>query len=68
MTPEQAVEAAAVLGAHTVCAMHYKLFHNPPRYVEQPGIEERFRRAAEARGITPVVVPDGAPVPVAAPR
>jgi len=46
--------------------VHYKLFDNPPKYVEQPDIEERFRRAAEARGITAVVVPDGAPVPVAA--
>ncbi len=65
MTPEQAVEAAAVLGAHTVCAMHYKLFNNPPTYVEQPDIEERFHRAAEARGITAVMVADGEPVPAA---
>lgn len=57
-TPGQAVEAAAVLGAHTVRAMRYKLVHNPPAYLEQPGIEDRLHRAAAARGITAAVVPD----------
>jgi L-ascorbate metabolism protein UlaG (beta-lactamase superfamily) len=64
MTPEHAIEAAAVLGATTGCAIHYGLFNNPPTYVEQPDIEERFRRAAEARGITAAIVDDGEPVPV----
>ncbi|MFD5428236.1 MBL fold metallo-hydrolase [Streptomyces sp. NPDC127084] len=64
MTPEQAVEAAKVLGASAVCAMHYGLFHNPPAYTEQPDIERRFRRAAEARGITAMIVDDGEPVPL----
>lgn len=68
MTPEQAVEAAAVLGAATVCAMHYGLFHNPPAYVEQPDIERRFRRAAEARGVTAILAGDGEPVAVPSAR
>ncbi|MDJ1137221.1 MBL fold metallo-hydrolase [Streptomyces iconiensis] len=62
MTPEQAVEAAAALGATTACAIHYGLFHNPPVYTEQPDIERRFREAAEARGITAALVADGEPV------
>lgn len=51
MTPEQGVEAAVALGARSVRAMHHGLFHNPPFYVEQPGIEQRFRAAAAHRGI-----------------
>ncbi|GAA0358999.1 MBL fold metallo-hydrolase [Actinoallomurus spadix] len=68
MTPEQAVEAAAVLGAATVCAVHYGLFNNPPAYVEQPDIERRFRRAAEARGVTVILAGDGEPVAVPSAR
>jgi L-ascorbate metabolism protein UlaG (beta-lactamase superfamily) len=64
MTPEQAVEAAVVLRASTACAIHYELFNNPPTYTEQPDIEQRFLRAAEARGITAALVKDGEPVPV----
>lgn len=66
LTPEQAVEAAAVLGATAACAIHYELFNNPPAYVEQPDIPERFRRAAETRGVTPHLVPDGEAVPLPA--
>ncbi len=64
MTPEHAVEAAAVLGATAACAIHHGLFHNPPTYTEQPDIGQRFRTAARARGITAVLVADGDPVPV----
>ncbi|WNV88040.1 MBL fold metallo-hydrolase [Umezawaea sp. Da 62-37] len=60
MTPEHAIEAAVALGATSACAIHHGLFHNPPTYTEQPDIERRFRLAAEARGIMPVLVPDGA--------
>jgi L-ascorbate metabolism protein UlaG (beta-lactamase superfamily) len=65
MTPEQAVEAAYVLGATTACAIHHGTFHNPPRYVEQPDAEQRFRRAAQERGITAVLPHAGDPVPLA---
>ncbi|GAA2495812.1 hypothetical protein Ahu01nite_031340 [Winogradskya humida] len=59
MTPEQGVEAAVALGAGAVCAMHYGLFDNPPTYVEQPDIENRFRRAAAERGITAILNAEG---------
>ena len=64
MTPEQGVEAAFALGAATACPIHHSLFHNPPVYVEQPDIEARFRRAAQARGITAALVDTGESVPL----
>jgi L-ascorbate metabolism protein UlaG (beta-lactamase superfamily) len=57
LTPEQAIEAAVVLGASSACAIHFGLFHNPPTYVEQPDVEQRFRRAADERGVT-AALPD----------
>jgi L-ascorbate metabolism protein UlaG (beta-lactamase superfamily) len=59
LTPEQAIEAAVVLGAHTACAIHYGLFHNPPLYVEQPNPRERFRAAANRRGLSAITPADG---------
>lgn len=64
MTPEQAVEAAASLQAKAFCAIHYELFHNPPVYVEQDDIAQRLLRAAEGRGITPLLMTDGENVPL----
>jgi len=66
LTPEEAVEAAVVLGATTACAIHHGLFDNPPTYVEQPDVEGRFRRAARARGIIPALVAEGEAVAFAA--
>ena len=51
LTPEQAVEAAAVLGVSVAVPMHYDLFHNPPKYTEQPNVRERFVSAARSRGV-----------------
>jgi L-ascorbate metabolism protein UlaG (beta-lactamase superfamily) len=65
LTPEQAVEAAAVLGAKALCAIHYELFDNPPVYVEQRDIAERLRHAAEGRGVELHLVADGESVPLA---
>jgi L-ascorbate metabolism protein UlaG (beta-lactamase superfamily) len=64
LTPEQAVEAAAALGATAACAIHYELFDNPPTYVEQPAIAERFARAAAKRGLTAHLSGDGETVPL----
>lgn len=64
LTPEAAIEAAAALTAKAACAIHYELFNNPPAYVEQPDIVERFSRAAEKRGITAHLVSDGEKVPL----
>lgn len=63
LTPEQAVETAA-LGASTACSIHYALFDNPPAYVDQSGMAERFARAAQERGITPALVAAGGTVPL----
>ncbi len=63
LTPEQAVEAAAVLGASAVCAIHYELFNNPPLYTQQDNIAARVTAAARAKGITPILVGDGESVP-----
>jgi L-ascorbate metabolism protein UlaG (beta-lactamase superfamily) len=65
LTPEQAVEAAVMLGATAVCAIHYELFNNPPFYIEQQDIAERFRHAAGTRGIEPLLMTDGQSVPLA---
>ncbi|MEW2298218.1 hypothetical protein ABZ719_36980 [Streptomyces sp. NPDC006743] len=64
LTSEQAVETAAALGASTACSIHYALFDNPPAYVDQSGMAERFARAAQERGITPALVADGGTVPL----
>jgi L-ascorbate metabolism protein UlaG (beta-lactamase superfamily) len=59
LTPEQAVEAAVVLRARTVCAIHYGLFDNPPRYREQRDPRERFLAAGIRRGTATVAPADG---------
>jgi len=59
LTPEQAVEAAVVLGAGTACAIHHTLFHNPPRYTEQPDAVERFLAAGKRRRIKAIAPGDG---------
>lgn len=65
MTPEQAVEASFVLRAHTACAIHYGVFDNPPRYVEQHDAERRFERAGAERGIATALLDAGELVPLA---
>lgn len=60
LTPEQAIEAAVVLRARRACPIHYGLFHNPPRYVEQENALERFRAAARRRAITVAAPQNGA--------
>lgn len=64
LTPEQAVEAAAALGASAACAIHYELFDRPPTYVQQHDIPQRFADAARSRGLTSILVGDGEVVPV----
>jgi L-ascorbate metabolism protein UlaG (beta-lactamase superfamily) len=59
LTPEQAIEAAFVLGARRTCPIHYGLFHNPPRYVEQENALARFCVAARRRAIAVVAPHDG---------
>jgi L-ascorbate metabolism protein UlaG (beta-lactamase superfamily) len=59
LTPEQAVEAAAVLQARTACAIHHGLFDNPPHYREQPAAEARFLAAGRHRGVATAAPDDG---------
>lgn len=45
LTPDQAVRAAAILGAHTVMPIHFGV-HQPPQYVEVPEARARLAEAA----------------------
>lgn len=45
LTPDQAVRAAAILGAHTVMPIHFGV-HQPPHYVEVPDAQARLAEAA----------------------
>jgi L-ascorbate metabolism protein UlaG (beta-lactamase superfamily) len=51
MTPEQAVEAAVILGATTLVPIHFGV-HQPPGYVEQPDLIGRLRAASRHRLLT----------------
>jgi L-ascorbate metabolism protein UlaG (beta-lactamase superfamily) len=62
LTPEQAVEAAVVLGTRAACAIHHTLFHNPPVYVEQQDAVERFLAAGRRRGVAAIAPDDGGPI------
>ena len=64
MTPEQAIEAAAVLRARTACAIHYGLFDNPPKYAEQPDVAGRFLAAGKRRNVHAVTPFAGESVPL----
>ncbi len=59
LTPEHAIEAAAILCAGTACAIHHGLFHNPPVYVEQDDAVQRFLTAATRRGMNAVAPTEG---------
>jgi L-ascorbate metabolism protein UlaG (beta-lactamase superfamily) len=59
LTPEQAIEAAAILRAGKPCAIHHTLFQNPPRYIEQPAAVERFLAAGTRGGINAIAPGEG---------
>jgi L-ascorbate metabolism protein UlaG (beta-lactamase superfamily) len=59
LTPAQAAAAADILGAKTVCPIHYKLFHNPPVYSEWPDAEKVFLAAAAQHGVPVQIVEPG---------
>jgi L-ascorbate metabolism protein UlaG (beta-lactamase superfamily) len=52
LTPEQAAEAAHLLGAHEASPIHYGTFHKPPLYISLPDPEAAFVAAAVRRGVT----------------
>ncbi|MCZ8520936.1 MULTISPECIES: MBL fold metallo-hydrolase [Paenibacillus] len=49
LTPEQAVSAAAILGAGTLIPIHYGAIHHPPVYTQTPDIEARLAAAAQGK-------------------
>ncbi|QRG68800.1 MBL fold metallo-hydrolase [Brevibacillus choshinensis] len=49
LTPEQAVSAAAILGAEMLIPIHYGAVHYPPIYTETPDIVPRLTAAAEGK-------------------
>ncbi|WP_052947470.1 MBL fold metallo-hydrolase [Aneurinibacillus tyrosinisolvens] len=51
MTPEEAVEAAAILGVKKAVPIHYHAFHNPPFYTETANPLERFMAKAVEYGV-----------------
>jgi L-ascorbate metabolism protein UlaG (beta-lactamase superfamily) len=59
LDPEQAIEAAVVLGASSVVAIHRGLFHNPPTYVEQHDAQPRMQEAASRRQVHVLALNDG---------
>ncbi|WP_051898718.1 MBL fold metallo-hydrolase [Sciscionella sediminilitoris] len=58
MLPEQAAEAAHILGAATAVPMHYGL-HRPGAYEETPDAVPRFQRRARELGIVPNLAQPG---------
>jgi len=51
MTPEEAVEAARLLGAGRLVPIHYHTFHHPPFYIETPNLIERLTKRAQERAV-----------------
>lgn len=49
LTPEQAVSAAAILGAEMLVPIHYGAVHAPPVYTETPDILPRLTAAAKGK-------------------
>jgi L-ascorbate metabolism protein UlaG (beta-lactamase superfamily) len=58
MTAEQAAAAGKLLGAHTVCPIHYGTF-NAAQYSEASNAEQTFLAAARERGVSVQIVPPG---------
>lgn len=59
MSPEEAVEAAWLLGAKKLVPIHYGTFHNPPHYVETPDAVQRLRARAAERNVAVAVLGTG---------
>ncbi len=49
LTPEQAIAAAAILGAKTLVPIHYGTMQYPPIYNETPNIASRLAAASEGK-------------------
>ena len=51
MTPEEAVEAARLLGVNQLIPIHFHTFHHPPFYIETPKLLERLHKRAQERAV-----------------
>ncbi|MDQ0339799.1 L-ascorbate metabolism protein UlaG (beta-lactamase superfamily) [Caldalkalibacillus uzonensis] len=51
MGPEEAVEAAYLLGVKSLIPIHYNTFHNPPYYIETENALARMHERAVTRGV-----------------
>lgn len=51
LTPEEAVEAAHLLGAKKLVPIHFGTFHNPPYYVETENVVGRLQEQATKRNL-----------------
>ncbi|MFT4417178.1 MBL fold metallo-hydrolase [Fredinandcohnia humi] len=51
MIPEEAVEAAKILGANHLVPIHFKTFHNEPFYIETPNAVPRLLQKAKEREV-----------------
>jgi L-ascorbate metabolism protein UlaG (beta-lactamase superfamily) len=58
LTAEQAAAAGMLLGARTVCPIHYGTF-NSPQYCEPTNVEQTFVFAAHGRGLATQIVSPG---------
>ena len=59
LTPEEAVEAAAILGAKTWIPIHFRTFHHPPYYVETKDIEARVKHHSKEKKIDVALLASG---------
>lgn len=59
MTPEQAVAAAAAMGARQLVPIHYGAFDHPPRYAAIADAEQRLLSAARRREVAVLLPPLG---------
>lgn len=59
MTPEEAVEAARILGVERLIPIHFETFHNSPFYIETPDAVQRLIQTAQGRGVdVSILLPD----------
>ena len=59
MSPEEAAQAAHMLGTRAVTPIHYGALHRPPGYVETNDPVGRFRKAGAALGLDVRVLEPG---------
>ncbi|WP_134686957.1 MBL fold metallo-hydrolase [Brevibacillus migulae] len=51
LSPEQAVDAAYLLGVKAMIPIHFGTFHNPPFYIETQDLAQRLLAAGEKRAV-----------------